>query len=87
MLIWGALYSGASNTNTLTLFEKNYQWSAEGLPLQFYAGLVGNNQPVLYYPRPYYLGKNSRLRGTLVNVAAETANRNLSFLCQALSER
>ena len=86
VLIWGAMYSGVANTNTLTLFEKNYQWSAEGLPLQFYAGLVANNQPVLYYPRPYYLPKNVRLRGTLVNAASETANRNLTFLCQALTK-
>jgi hypothetical protein len=82
LLILGATYSAVASTNTVRIYDdsSNYIWSVNSLRFEYFFGLQGNNQPVLWYPRPYFLPKNGKIRLEETNVAAVTRTDFVTFI-------
>jgi hypothetical protein len=83
VLIWGAQTNAAAAARLIQLYDEkqSYQWSAEQLPVYAVAGFVTAVTPLVFYPRPYFLDKRSRLRG---NFDAVTTNGYMTFVCERL---
>lgn len=84
LLVYGILSTSTGMTLRIVDTSNGYAWSQEELPVGAYAGIQNPGttvQPIIYFPRPYFLKPNASLRAEWTNAGAETG-KFLSFLCE-----
>jgi len=87
LLVYGLLSTAIDMEVLLMDTSNNYGWSSQRLPVGAFAGIrdTGNVQPIMFYPRPYYLRPNATIQADWLNVGAETGGF-LSFICEKVLE-
>jgi hypothetical protein len=87
LMIFGASYSGGLSNNTvqITDMSANYQWSLNYLRMQYFFGMFGQINPILWYPTPYFLPRNQKIQIQASNVDALTQTVYLTFYCLTMS--
>lgn len=86
MLIWGMTTTVSASGGFTANFKdtsQNVQWAANELPIGAFAGFQSEIQPIVWYPIPWYLPRNSRIRCDFSNVGAETG-QFITLLCERL---
>jgi hypothetical protein len=81
LLVWG-MHSTTSTINVL--FRDTYMninWSEKKLPIGAYAGIQGQPEPIIWFPIPYYLPRNTTLRAEFDNDAEETG-QYIELICE-----
>lgn len=86
LLIWG-MTTTVSKTGGFTANFKdtsqNVQWAADQLPIGAFSGFQSEIQPIVWYPIPWYLPRNSVIRCDFTNVGAETG-QFITLICERL---
>lgn len=82
LLVWGASTNVANDLLIqLTDERSNYAWSSDQVPARAFAGVDSEVQPIVMYPRPYYLPPRARFRA---NYSAAVAGNYFTFVCERL---
>lgn len=83
LLVYGLLSTAEAFDVRLMDTSNNYAWSSDQLPIGAFAGLRASGivQPIMYYPKPYYLRPNATIRAEWTNSGAETGGY-LAFICE-----
>lgn len=83
LLIWGMTSTTSTITANFKDTSQNVQWAADELPIGAFAGIQSEIQPIVWYPIPWYLPRNSTIRCDFTNVEAEDG-KFITFLCERL---
>ena len=85
LLIYGAYSTSAGALIRLQDTQRRNNWSATQLPVGAFCGVNdgSNVQPIMYYPRPYLLRRNSTLMAEWTNAGNETG-KYLAFVCERI---
>lgn len=83
LLIWGMTSTTSTITANFKDTSQNVQWAADQLPIGAFAGIQSQIQPIVWYPIPWYLPRNSTIRCDFANLAAETG-KFITLLCERL---
>ena len=86
VLIYGASSSSTGALIRISDTSLNTSWSSGKLPVGAFAGIQasGNPQPVIRYPKPYFLPAQATIRVEWTNAGAESG-KYLIFACERLS--
>jgi len=86
LLIWGMTTTvdiAGGLTANFKDTSQNVQWSSDQLPIGAFSGFQSEIQPVVWYPIPWYLPRNSTIRCDFTNVGAESG-QFITLLCERL---
>lgn len=86
LLIWGMTTTVAIDGGLTANFKdtsQNVQWAADQMPIGAFSGFQTEIQPIIWYPIPWYLPRNSTIRCDFTNVGAETG-QFITLLCERL---
>jgi hypothetical protein len=84
LLIWGMTTTATSDlTANFKDTSQNVQWAADQLPIGAFAGFQGEIQPIIWYPLPWYLPRNSTIRCDFTN-GGEEDGKFITLICERL---
>jgi hypothetical protein len=83
LLIYGAYSTSTGMTVRFSDTSRNQAWSAQQLPIGAFAGIHGQIQPIMPYPTPYFLPRNSSILAEWTNAGAESGEF-VTFICERI---
>jgi hypothetical protein len=83
LLIYGA-YSTSTGMNVrFSDTRENTAWSTEKRPIGAFAGILGQPQPRVMFPTPYFLPRSASILAEWTNAGAETG-KFVTFICERI---
>lgn len=81
-LILGTSYTGSPGLNTVSLLDESasYSWSLLPQRFEYFFGMTGQPQPILWYPFPVYLPFNRKIILAANNLTSPATNGTV-FAC------
>src|SRR5215216_575152 len=85
LLVYGMLSTSASMSVRFFDTSENYAFSADKLPIGAFAGIraSGNVQPIVYFPKPYFLPSRATIRAEWTNTGSESG-KYVAFICERI---
>lgn len=83
VLIYGAISTSTSSLIRIVDNSTNNGWSDDKLPVGAFAGIVGEIQPIVWYPMPYYVPRNTAMIVEWQNLGSETG-KFFTFICERI---